>query len=294
MELYQLKHFVAVVEARGFTKGAERAAVSQPAISASIARLEAELNLKLLERKHAQVVPTAAGSRFFEAAKAIMRSCNAAKSELRSAPKDKPLRLGVMRPLSSSSVTGLLDAFQCANPEISIEAVDGHCDEWCHCDDLLGPLGEGKREAVLAILNERIGAKYASRVLFTAPYMLAVRADHRFAKRQIVTVSDLESERLILPERCVFLSDVTSALASLASRARAVYRTDSDDRALALVSAGLGLALVPAQPEIPAVKQVPVADLAISRTTGLLWERTHRDGRLDKFISFAESHWCVH
>ena len=50
MDLYQIKHFVAVVEGGGFTKGAERVAVSQPAISASIAKLEAELNVKLLER----------------------------------------------------------------------------------------------------------------------------------------------------------------------------------------------------------------------------------------------------
>ena len=62
MELYQIKHFVAVVEAGGFTKGAERVAVSQPAISASIAKLEAELNVKLLERRHSQVVPTPAGN----------------------------------------------------------------------------------------------------------------------------------------------------------------------------------------------------------------------------------------
>ncbi len=48
MELYQIKHFVAVVEAGGFTKGAERVAVSQPAISASIAKLEAELNVNCL------------------------------------------------------------------------------------------------------------------------------------------------------------------------------------------------------------------------------------------------------
>jgi len=34
MDLYQIKHFVAVVEGGGFTKGAERVAVSQPAISA--------------------------------------------------------------------------------------------------------------------------------------------------------------------------------------------------------------------------------------------------------------------
>jgi DNA-binding transcriptional LysR family regulator len=37
MELYQIRQFVAVAETGGFTKGASRAGVSQPAISASVA-----------------------------------------------------------------------------------------------------------------------------------------------------------------------------------------------------------------------------------------------------------------
>jgi DNA-binding transcriptional LysR family regulator len=51
MELYQIKHFIAVAETGGFTKGAQRVAISQPAISASIAKLETELDVKLLDRR---------------------------------------------------------------------------------------------------------------------------------------------------------------------------------------------------------------------------------------------------
>ena len=61
MELYQIKHFIAVAETGGFTKGAQRVAISQPAISASIAKLESELDVKLLDRRRSPVVPTAAG-----------------------------------------------------------------------------------------------------------------------------------------------------------------------------------------------------------------------------------------
>ena len=51
MRIYQIKHFIAIVETGSFTKGAERAAVSQSAISASIAKLEAEFNVQLLDRR---------------------------------------------------------------------------------------------------------------------------------------------------------------------------------------------------------------------------------------------------
>jgi DNA-binding transcriptional LysR family regulator len=83
MELYQIRHFIAVVEAGGFTKGAQRAGVSQPAISASIARLETELEVILLDRGQSPVVPTAAGARLLESGKEILHTCNAMKAELK-------------------------------------------------------------------------------------------------------------------------------------------------------------------------------------------------------------------
>jgi len=46
----QIRHFAAVAETGSFTKAAIRAAVSQPALSASIAKLEEELGMKLFHR----------------------------------------------------------------------------------------------------------------------------------------------------------------------------------------------------------------------------------------------------
>jgi Bacterial regulatory helix-turn-helix protein, lysR family len=43
MEIYQIIHFIAIVETGGFTKLADRAAVSQSAMSASLAKLEEEI-----------------------------------------------------------------------------------------------------------------------------------------------------------------------------------------------------------------------------------------------------------
>jgi hypothetical protein len=64
MELYQIRHFAAVAETGSFTKAAIRAAVSQPALSASIAKLEEELGVKLFNRSPKSVTPTPAGRRF--------------------------------------------------------------------------------------------------------------------------------------------------------------------------------------------------------------------------------------
>jgi DNA-binding transcriptional LysR family regulator len=283
MELYQLKHFIAVAEAGGFTKGAQWVAVSQPAISASIAKLEAELNVKLLERRHSQVVLTPAGMRLLEVGKTIVQTCNALKAEIRTIANRKPLKVGVLQLLSSGQVSGLLGAFRGANPSVPIEVVDG---SW---EQLFELLDEQELDAVLTIFNGK-ESKFAARVLFTMPYVLAIREDHRFANRQAVSLGDLTNEAFILPDRCPCLQEVTNALASRGIKVRVVYETDRDDRALALVAAGVGVALVPGRFEVPAVKQVPISDLGISRTVGLVWPRERDDGDLKEFVTFAESH----
>src|ERR1700676_851050 len=102
MEIHQIKHFIAIVETGSFTKGADRAAVTQSTISISIAKLEAEFGVQLLERR-SPVVPTGAGERLVEDGKAILQ-----QGELETIAKPKLLRIGILQSLSSRHVSKLL------------------------------------------------------------------------------------------------------------------------------------------------------------------------------------------
>lgn len=125
MELYQFRQFVAVAETGSFTKGASRAGVSQPAISAAVAKLEEEMGQKLLDRRQGSVVPTAAGNRLLEAARDILLACNTIKSALRAASAPQTLRVGVLRTLPTVHVVGVLQAFRQSHPDIQIELFEG-------------------------------------------------------------------------------------------------------------------------------------------------------------------------
>src|ERR1700739_1615661 len=102
MELYQIRHFAAVAETGSFTKAAIRAAVTQPALSTSIAKLEDELGVKLFNRSPKSVTLTPAGERFQATADEILDACNKVKAELQATAVDKPLRIGVLRTLPSA------------------------------------------------------------------------------------------------------------------------------------------------------------------------------------------------
>ena len=166
---------------------------------------------------------------------------------------------------------------------MAIEVVDGSCEQ------LVEFLAEQDLDTVLTIVGGN-DLKFASRVLFEEPYLLAVPKDHRFAQRQSVKLADLDGEPFIVRTRCDFYQDVTSVLVAHGIKTRVVYQTDQDDRALALVAAGIGLSLVPADFEVSAVKQVPVLDLGISRVIGLFWSREREHADLKEFIQFAGEH----
>lgn len=283
MELYQLRHFVAVAETGSFTKGAQREAVSQPAISASIAKLETELEVKLLDRRRTSAVPTAAGLRLLEAAKAMLATAKGVKAELKAMNAPRLLRLGILQSLSSQRVSKLLGAFRHANPHVEIEVVDGSSEqlnEW---------LADRRLDTVLTIIDGN-SVKFASRVLFEEPYSLAVPTDHRLALQPSVEPADLHDEAFIVRTGTDRFQEGANALVAAGIRIRVAYQTDQFDRALALVAAGVGLALVPARFETPAVKLVPVAGLGIVRRYGLLWSSDRAATDLEEFIGFAETH----
>jgi len=78
----------------------------------------------------------------------------------------------------------------------------------------------------------------------------------RLSKMPTLNLSDLRGEPFIVRARCDRYHDVSDALDSRGITLNVMYKTDQDDRALALVAAGVGLALFPAHFEMPTVKKV--------------------------------------
>jgi DNA-binding transcriptional LysR family regulator len=284
MELYQIRQFVAVAETGSFTKGASRAGVSQPAISAAVAKLEGEMGQKLLDRRQGSVVPTAAGSRLLDAAKDILLACNTIKSTLRAASAPQTLRVGVLRTLPTVHVVGILQAFRQAHPDIQIELYEGPREE------LEQRIVQKKLDVGLTSLDDAAASK-TSVALFTEPYVLAVNQNHRFAKLTSITLDDLQNEPFILRTSCETFQDTTALLLARGIRTRLVYRTDQDDRALGLVAAGLGVALMPALYKAAGVVNVSISDFNTKRTIGMRWQPQACENKcLNALIAFACSH----
>jgi len=105
MQFRQLEYFAAVARERHFARAAEACYVSQPALSASIAKLERELGVTLINRDHNFEGLTAEGERLAVWARRILAEKDGFKTELAAVRSgiSGTLRLGV-EPTASTSV----------------------------------------------------------------------------------------------------------------------------------------------------------------------------------------------
>ena len=118
----QLEYFVAVAQERHFARAAEKCYVSQPALSAAIAKLERELNVTLINRGHSFEGLTPEGERLVVWAKRILAEHDAFKAEVHAVRSGitGTLRLGTV-PTASTTASLVLSAFCSAHPLVQVQ-----------------------------------------------------------------------------------------------------------------------------------------------------------------------------
>jgi DNA-binding transcriptional LysR family regulator len=283
MELRQLRHFIAVAETGSFTKAAQRTAVSQPALSASVAKLEAEYQVKLLDRRRSRVVPTAAGRRLHERAAAILLACNSVRAQLRSASGSPAIRIGVLRTFATPPVCRPIQIFSRMRPDATFELCDGTK------DDLLTKLADHKLDAVIGRIDGP-DSRFASSTLFKEKFVLAVATNHRFARENAVKLRDIDGEPFVARTGCEIYDETTKLLADLEINLRIAYKTDQDYWALSLVAAGVGIAIIPEFFNASGIFKVDISDFDFSRSMGMYWNSDAESEYLEKFLVVASAH----
>lgn len=82
MDFRRLEAFYKVYELRSFSKAGKELYLSQPTISAHVASLEAELEVKLFDRLGRSIIPTQAGDVLFSGARKVFRLLEEMESEI--------------------------------------------------------------------------------------------------------------------------------------------------------------------------------------------------------------------
>ncbi|HCH69411.1 MAG TPA: LysR family transcriptional regulator [Colwellia sp.] len=286
MEIQQLRHFLAAAESESFTRGAERAFVSQPAMSSSISKLEAEVGVKLFIRNKRNVVLTPAGRKLLQRAKLIVGECARAKDELKRHDVQRRLQLGVINTLSITYVTRLIRQYRLENPDLKLKIIDASAAEIHKLER------EGRIDLALTLLKEKPTANrnfVYSKKLFSEPYVVAMAHDHHLSRANFVSMKDLNDELFIARIHCEHRQVFENLLKQHNVRLNMAYITNQDERALALVEAEVGVTIVPQHYTSSRITTLPLAEDQNKRAIGLEWGNSENLTEITQFVDFTRT-----
>jgi DNA-binding transcriptional LysR family regulator len=251
-ELRHLRAFVAIADEGNVTRAASRLHITQPALSRTLAQLEAHLGVRLVERSTHHLELTPAGRLFRARARAALTAVDEVLDPARAATW--PLRLGHAWSGLGPYTTAVLRRWSETHPEVPLELL--------RIDDRTGGLAQGKVDA--AVVREPVtlpGVRTTH--LFTESRMAAVPSDSPLAKSPRLTLTDLAAH----PVAVNTVSGTTTVeLWPAGARPRVAVEVANTDDWLTAIAAGRAVgvttsATVGMHPH-PAVAYRPLTDAA--------------------------------
>lgn len=240
MELRNLKAFVEVARQGGFSRAARRLFSTQSTVSKAVRQLEEELGEALLARLGPGVKLTAAGEIAYARAVAILAESEhlvADLADLKGLISGR-LRLGLPIFGSARLFAPLFAEYRSRHPGVEIELMEQGSAR------LEEALLAGEVELAVSLLP--VAEAFDWQPVRDDPLMAVLWADHPLRDQPTIRLSDLATSPFILFEQGFALN----ARIEAACRARGftphgAARSSQVDFIIALVAAGLGVALLP-------------------------------------------------
>lgn len=249
MDLNHAVTFIRVVETGGFTSAASALGLPPSSVSRSVAKLELELGITLLERTTRKVSLTDAGRAYYERAREALAGLDEANALALDAAREPHgvVRLGVP-PAFAPMMAATIAEFSRAYPRIAVEVTAS-----ARAADLVGDAIDLAlvigRQPDSALLSRRIGD--VEHRLFAAPSYLAARGTPR-------SLDELPTARGAgtPPHVAIVLRshpgddlwELTGPAGPVSLEVRAHIRGDHAGFVMEAAVAGLGIALLPTLP----------------------------------------------
>lgn len=272
-----MRWFSHVADGETVTEVAELYAVSQPAVSRALARLERQVGTTLLEKAGRRLRLTHAGHEFKRGADQVLYAVDdvlAAMAELTS-PETGTVRLAFQMSFGTWLIPPLVGAFKAEHPRVMFDLEQSQ--------DALGSslVAEGRVDLELTARQPR-NPEVAWRWLFSERLYLAVSTSHRLARRQLVALEEVGTEPWVLLHRNWEMRRQCDALCAAAGYApRVVFEGDDLPTLLGFVANDLGISIVPAMGLTSGLGQlgirlIPLRDPDAFREIGLAWSKRRR------------------
>ena len=299
MTLNELRFIVAVAQERNFRRAAEKAFISQPALSLAIQKLEEELGVKIFERGKSYVTPTPIGTaivaqaqRVLEEAERIPALAAEGRNQLIS-----PLRVGIIHSVGPYLLPDLIPALKEVAPQMALEVEENIT------ANLEGLLRNGRLDVIIIALPFG-DASILTHALYDEPFQVVVNSEHGWAARRSIRAPELSGEKVLLLDagHC-FSNQVEKACPELHRKGAEIQQGTSLETIRNMVASGLGITVLPASANSPRYRSkllriIPFSKPVPSRRIALAWRksftRTQAVEALAQAIALAEITGITH
>jgi DNA-binding transcriptional LysR family regulator len=266
MELRQIDYFLAACRTLNFTRAAEDCDVAVPTLTRAIKTLEDELGGQLFRRERRLTHLTDLG-RLMQRHLAAAQDATAAarKDAAQYAGADTELKLGVVATMPSQQLISYLTALRAAAPDLLLQIWDANCEE------LNEALLRGEIDVAVST-----SCHYDERLrptpLFRERYAVAFPRGHRYERMNAVPMREFEGEDYVKRLHCEFPANFAKlAAAKPYQTVRTRYVGEREDWVQAMVSAGLGMTVMPEfLPILPGIETRLVVEPEVYRQVSIV------------------------
>jgi DNA-binding transcriptional LysR family regulator len=260
-----------VARTQHVTQAAEELAITQPALSRAMARLERDLGVALFDHRGRSVKLNRYGQAFLRHVERALAAIEEGRRELVDlADRDAGvIAFGFAHALGTRVVPDLIASFRQQHPRARFQLLQNAS----HI--ILAELEAGDVDIALVSPVPPTSERIESIELASEELFLVVPHDHRFAKRRSVRLSELRDDTFVCLRQGYGLRTLTDQFCAEAGFVPKIAFEGEEIATLrSLVSVGLGVAIIPAvsSPAETAPPQLHITEPICRRSIGLMWE----------------------
>ncbi len=239
MTLQQLTYVIELNRYRNFAVAAEACGITQPTLSAMLAKLEDELDVRIFDRSNKKVTPTTTGAKIIVQAERAVREASRI-SEIVAEEKGSvsgPLRLTASPSIAPYILPEFIRQYLKSYPQVSLTV------EEMRTENMLNEIANGKLDAGITISgNVRDGIFEIP--LYTEKFLVYLSEDCKRDQNEF-RPEDLEHENMWIVKEAQCLRESAFSFCKARAKGKQIYEAGNIDTLIRIVDRNGGYTIIP-------------------------------------------------
>ncbi|MEG4072110.1 LysR substrate-binding domain-containing protein [Microcoleus sp. Pol14C2] len=292
MELRHLRYFIAVADELSFSRAAKRLHIAQPPLSQQIKDLEAELGVKLFDRKSHPIQLTPAGQAFLEEARATLVHLEQAVHKTQRIDQGELgyLTVGFPSSIANGVFPEILRTFRQQYPEVQLILQEEHS------AFLIQRLRDRQTDIIFLYLYHDISEAndLETMSLTQEPLVVVLPKNHPLTAQSKISLSDLKDQEFVMPLHQI-VAGLSEEIYHVCSQAGFVPKVAQTAvfmvTILGLVAGETGISILPSHVQNLQREGVVYRQIQEQTTTTQLtavWRPNHSSTILQQFLNIIK------